>query len=360
MRKKFLLVAGGTGGHVLPAENLANYLLSKNIECSLILDKRGGRFVNYFKGRVYIINSSTLGGNLINKIIGLLNLILGFFQSIFIIILWRPNSVISFGSYASFVPVLSCILLKPFLKIDIFIHEQNSVLGRTNGLFLKFANKLFLNFDISSKIIQKYINKTHVVGSPEKNNLKNYSKKNINDKFTISFFGGSQGSEFISNFSVNLIKSIDNENTINVKYIIQCPEKKINKISNQLSHIKSEIIIKNYFTDIDNILQKTSIIVSRAGAGSINDIINYKIPSILVPLPSAKDNHQALNALILEKHEVAIIIDQNKNELDRVKDYIYEIYRNFNKMNLINQRFDKIKVRNSNSLIYRLILNEKN
>ena len=85
--------------------------------------------------------------------------------------------------------------------------------------------------------------------------------------------------------------------------------------------------------------------------------MTYRIPSVLLPLPSAKDNHQFYNASILQKHDLAIILDQNKNEFDKAKNYIYGIYNDHNKVKLINDRFDKISIKNSNSLIYKLIVN---
>ena len=139
MTNKVLLITGGTGGHVIPAENLANFLSNHNINCNILLDPRGYKYLNNFNGKIHIINSSNLNGNLYNKLFGLINLFIGFVKSFFIILFYKPNIVISFGSYASFFPMLSCLLLKLFFKINIFIHEQNSVLGRTNSFFFIFC-----------------------------------------------------------------------------------------------------------------------------------------------------------------------------------------------------------------------------
>ncbi len=360
MKKNFLIISGGTGGHVIPAENIANYILKKNQNCTLILDKRGYKYINNFKGKIHIVNSSNLSGNFISKIIGLINLIKGFIHSFFIILFLKPTTVISFGSYASFFPMLSIILLKPFYNIEIFIHEQNSILGRTNKLFLTFTKKLLLNFDISSKIKKKYKEKIHVVGSPHKNSKKFINKKiKDNNIFTISIFGGSQGSEFISNFSVNLIKLIESEKIITTQYIFQCPENIIKKVSSSLKNLSTKVIIKEYFNNIDEILNKTSVAISRAGAGFISDLIYYKVPSVLIPLPTSKDNHQFHNASIMHDHKVAVMISQKNCDLNEVKKYIYDIYKNSNKIELINKQFDKIIVKNSNSLIYKLVTNEK-
>ena len=76
MNKNFLLITGGTGGHVIPAQNLANFLFNKNENCRIIIDKRGFKYINNFKGKVHVINSSNLNGNFISKIYGFFSLFL--------------------------------------------------------------------------------------------------------------------------------------------------------------------------------------------------------------------------------------------------------------------------------------------
>ncbi len=361
MKNKYLLITGGTGGHVIPAENLGNYLLNKKLNCRIIIDKRGRKYLNNFKGKILIVESSNLNGNIFLKILGIFKLFFGFIQSLFLIFYFKPNKVISFGSYASFFPMFTCIILKPFLNIEIFIHEQNSIFGRTNRFFMNFTKKIFLNFNNNLLINKKFKNKIFIVGSPEKNfiNYQSIKNKNVNKKFTIFIFGGSQGSEYISKFSLKIIKLISQENIIKAKFIIQSPNNMIDIIYDELKNINSDFIIKDYYKNIDEILLSSSLVISRAGAGTINDLINFKLPSILVPLTSSKDNHQYFNAFILKKNDLAIIIDENKNEIKKAKEYIYRIYNNANNVKLIEDKFNKIKVKNSNSIIYKLMNNEK-
>ncbi len=361
MKKNFLLITGGTGGHVIPAKNFANFLNSNKINCTIITDNRGFKYINNYSKKIHVVSSSNLNGNLVFKLLGIFRILFGFIQSFYIIYFLKPSHVLSFGSYASFSPMLSCIILKSIFKIDLFIHEQNSLIGRTNNFFLNYIKKLFLNFDIKNRINSKFNEKTFVVGSPENIYSPVINKEKINtlNEFTIFISGGSQGSEYIAKLSIDLIKIIDNENKIKAKFIFQCPKKIIKKARFELKNIKSRIIISEFFTNIDEILSNVNLSISRSGAGTIVDLINFKIPSILIPLPNSKDNHQYYNALILAQHNLAIIIDQNNDDIDFVKKNIYENYNNLNKLKLINETFDKIKVKNSNSLIYKLILNEK-
>jgi len=361
MKKNFLLITGGTGGHVIPANNFANYLASKNIMCNIVTDRRGYKYLNNNNIKVYVVSSSNLNGNLISKLFGFFKILFGLIQSFIIVLSLKPSHTISFGSYASFSPMLICIVLKSLYKINLYIHEQNSIIGRTNKFFLYFANKLFLNFDIKSKINIKFKDKIYVVGSPENNSTAfiNKKNKNIENNFTIFVSGGSQGSEFITNFATNLIKIIDEENIIKAKFIFQCPKHMINKTKEELKNINLNITLKEFFKNLDEILIYTNLAISRAGAGTIVDLINYKLPSILIPLPNSKDNHQLYNASILDKSNLGLVLDQKSGNLDKAKKYIYEIYSNPEKINLINKEFDMIKIKNSNSLIYKLIVDEE-
>ncbi len=361
MKNNILLITGGTGGHVIPAKNFANYLINKNIKCKIILDRRGYKYINDFSGNINTIHASNLSGTIISKTFGLIHLLVGFIQSFVLVLLYKPTIVISFGSYAAFFPMLSCLILKFFFKTKLFIHEQNSIIGRTNNFFLMFADKIFLNFNTSLNVNIKFQNKFHIVGYPQKENKKFNLDKNIDSKknFSILIYGGSQGSEFISNFSSKLIKQLNAEKKIKAKFIFQCPKNMLRKIKNDLKNINSEICIKDYFDNIDEILNETNIAISRAGAGSISDLIIYKIPSILIPLPNAKDNHQFHNASLLQKHELAIILDQDEIEYKKAKNYIYEIYNIEKKVKYIKNNFNKISIRNTNSLIYKLITDEK-
>ena len=156
---KTLICTGGTGGHVIPAINFANFLIEQGYECSLILDKRGNKYAKKFKGKIFIIASSHLSGNIFFKIKSLINLIIGFFQSFFLIIKLKPKNCISFGSYATFMPLLTILIFKLFIKINLYTHEQNSIIGKVNLFFLPYTKYIFTNFDFVNNLDKKFVYK---------------------------------------------------------------------------------------------------------------------------------------------------------------------------------------------------------
>ena len=359
MRKKTLLITGGTGGHVIPAVNFCNYLTNKDEDCKIVTDIRGSKYIFVSKKNIFIIKSSSLTGNIFVKITGVLHILSGFIRSILIIIKYRPNKVISFGSYASLTPMLACLVFKKFFGIKLYIHEQNTILGRTNKLFVNFVDKIFLNFDIRNKFNEKLILKSHVVGSPEKD-IKPIKESNNIDKdlFTIFVYGGSQGSEFLINFTINLVKLFNNTEIKKYNFIIQCPSKIIKNTEKILKTYDCKFLLQEYYRDIESILKNSSLVISRAGAGTINDLIKYKKPSILIPLPGSKDNHQDENAKILSNNNLALNLNQIDNDFNKARKYIKDLINDNKKIIEIKENFKKIEIKNANELIYKLVTDE--
>jgi len=358
-----LIITGGTGGHVIPAVNFFNYIVNKSDNAFLLTDNRGSKYIkNINKKNIFQIKSSHLSGNFYFKIKGIFKLLIGLLQSIIIIIKFKPKTVISFGSYASLTPLLCIIVYKIFFKCPLYIHEQNSVVGQTNKIFIKFSKKIFMNFHKEYKSLYKYKEKIVVVGLPQKKNsdyLKCSDKFNYKN-FNFLVFAGSQGSLDILFIFKKIINQLNiKSNLKKIKFIVQSPLKKQKEIENLLIDNNYEFEIKNFYENFDSILKKTNIALCRSGAGAINDLINYRIPAIICPLPSAKDNHQYENAKILSKVNCALIVDKNKINIDKINLFINKVIndKKFNKSLLDN--FSKIKTQNANEIIWQSIKDDQ-
>ena len=197
---------------------------------------------------------------------------------------------------------------------------------------------------------------------PQKKINENINYKQSINENNINFliFAGSQGSlDIIDFFSkiTNEITKLPNFKKIN--FIVQCPKQMQNKIKNLLINNNFNFEIKNFFNDFEDILSKTNIAICRSGAGTINDLINYKIPAIILPLPSSKNNHQFENAKILSKIGCAILADKNLKELDKILLFIRNVIddKSFNKSLL--DKYSKIKRYNTNLLMWEHIQNDQ-
>ena len=362
MNKTIIILSGGTGGHVLPSVYFGNHLIKNDYKCILVTDKRGSQYTDQFIGKIKIISASHLTGNLFFKFRGIIKLFIGFIQAFFIILNLKPSIAISFGSYASLPPSIAVKIINIFFNIKFFIHEQNSVIGKSNKFLLKYADLVFVNYEKNYNLKKELINKIQIVGLPTSSkiiNQTNYQSSILTDKgFTIFLSGGSQGSLSILSCFEKILSDFSLKELKDIFFIIQCPKKNINNFEKKISKFKINYLIKDFFYNLPEILNKTDLIISRCGAGSINDIIHFKIPSILIPLPSAKDNHQYENALFIYKKDCGILLDQNNFDLKKASNYIKEIINENDKKNIIIDKLKKIKLLNTNDLMLNLIKNE--
>ena len=355
MKNKTIIFTGGTGGHVIPAVNFGNFLLSKGYICLLITDQRGSKYINNFKGKVYVINASHFSGNYIMRFKSFLNLLIGLIQSLIIVIKIRPKRCISFGSYATLNPLIIMLLFKLFYKNYIYIHEQNSILGKVNLFILPFARALFTNFKVLNNLDHKYFKKTHNVGLP--NNIFINSKfVNIDkeSKKIIFIYGGSQGSAPMLKKLLIILENIKDNYFSQFKLILQAPKQIQPVMKKTLNNLKIDFEINDFYSNIDEILTIAHIVISRAGAGTINNIINYKIPSIIIPLPNSIYNHQYYNAKYLSDMNAAILLDEKNFNIDTTFKILKELMEKSKHQNMKNQ-LKKLILPNANKEIFQKI-----
>ncbi|WP_176397763.1 UDP-N-acetylglucosamine--N-acetylmuramyl-(pentapeptide) pyrophosphoryl-undecaprenol N-acetylglucosamine transferase [Bacillus cereus] len=207
----------------------------------------------------------------------------------------KPDFIISTGGFVT-APVLAAANL---LKIPYFIHEQNTVLGRVNKLFIKSAKEVYYSFDETMGRVNN--SKGKVFGNPVPINAP------ISTGNDIVVLGGSGGSEFLNEWSIQTAKN-------NPDLFIHLQAGKKNTLTVE-KRIEEEGItnLKSYgFVDIEDMYTKAKFVVTRGGTSSLFELANAEIPSIIVPLPNSMDNHQLMNGLHFQKSGGMQVVEQDE------------------------------------------------
>jgi UDP-N-acetylglucosamine--N-acetylmuramyl-(pentapeptide) pyrophosphoryl-undecaprenol N-acetylglucosamine transferase len=317
---KIIFVGGGTGGHVLPnlavIESLKKLSDKKNIPLELLYIGRRNAFEEKTVSAFEIKYKGIFTGKLRRygswrNISDIFLILLGMIQSFLILLFNRPKLIFAKGG---FVTVPFC-LAATILRIPFVVHESDSVVGLSNRILLPFAKKIYLGFPIEN-YNRLPIKKSLFTGNPirtsiftNKESKKIFCKKyELDDnKKIILVLGGSQGAEQINILINELVP------TLIKKYVLIHVTGRTNNVIYNLE----EKYERNYLTfdgidsnAIGSFIGNADVIISRAGANSISELIALKKVAVLIPLQLAASDHQKRNAKFLQKNGVASVLDE--------------------------------------------------
>ena len=321
--KKVILTGGGTGGHCLPIQVMFDSLSQKKIDCYIITDKRGRSFFSSVNREKIITIWQPIESN--KRVSQLLNLPIVFIQSLIIFLKLKPNFTIGFGGYIT----LPLLLSGSFLRYKIAAHEANAVLGKSNKFLLRQIKYLFTSFEKTQNIHKNFINKTIHVGMPVRlYRFPNSIKENNNNNFKICVIGGSQGAKSFSNFIPKAIMKLQNENNVSCAVNHQARKEDISLVKNTYGYSRVKCNVQQFFYDMPRRIFESDLVISRSGSSTVNEIIYYRKPSILIPYPYATEDHQYHNARELEKRSIGkIILNQDLNT-QKIYLEILKIFKN--------------------------------
>ena len=328
MKNKIIIVASGTGGHVIPALAIADLLYKKKYSITWFGTKNGieNRLIKNNNIGICHINSSGIRGkNLFNTIVGLINFIRSFFQSFKVLVQEKPLFIIGFGGYIS----TSVSLAAYFLRLPVYVHESNSIAGTANKMNHYISKKTFETFPGTFKKNKKVIHS----GNPIKTSFSNIENPDIkylsNEKnCNILIFGGSQGAKFFNDSMPSCLS--DFKDIINVVHISGSIN--IDNVTNAYNdhNIKSQVIDFSY--DIEKFFNWSDLIISRSGSMTLSEIAISGRASILVPYIYSTDNHQYINAKYLERHNAALIIEENNDFSENIHQALEGLIHNKQEM----------------------------
>jgi UDP-N-acetylglucosamine--N-acetylmuramyl-(pentapeptide) pyrophosphoryl-undecaprenol N-acetylglucosamine transferase len=346
MSKKILIMAGGTGGHIFPALAIARELSSRGMDVEWLGSKGGmeEKIVPKHGHPIHCIHSSGLRGkSLFAFIKGVCLLAIGFIQTISLFLKNKPNIVIGMGGYAS---GIGGIVAKIFFT-RLVIHEQNAIPGTTNRLLSRIANKSFQAFDNSfdSKV------KAVTVGNPILFQAKTKNcPKSVNNLLVL---GGSLGAKKINEL-IPLIKT-----PLNIWHQTGDSHIETTKLAYQDS-LHLNVHIESFIENIAEAYEWADLVICRAGAMTISELIATKSIAILIPFPYAVDDHQTQNAKKLSDVGAGLLLDESNLDVNEIDDILQKMTPA--KLELMTNILEKLQTENAEKVItdYLLIPSRSN
>jgi UDP-N-acetylglucosamine--N-acetylmuramyl-(pentapeptide) pyrophosphoryl-undecaprenol N-acetylglucosamine transferase len=324
-RKLFLLSAGGTGGHLFPAQALAHELVARGHEVHLVTDSRAERFAGTFPAsEVHVVRSATIGSKNPLKIAkALWTLFKGVREAGALIRKIRPDAVIGFGGYPTIPPLLAATNA----GLPTMIHEQNAVMGRANKALASRVRAIAGGFLPEGK--GTHGQKTVITGNPVRPEVLAaaaipYTPSMEGEPFRLVVFGGSQGAQFFSDAVPSAIALLPDALRARLELTQQARPEDEDHLRARLEELGIKADVSPFFTDMAERIGAAHLVISRSGASTVSEIAVIGRSAILVPYPYALDHDQAANAAALMAKGGASVIKQSELSAQVLSDMIAE------------------------------------
>lgn len=310
--RPILLAAGGSGGHLFPAQALAENLAARGHSLALVTDKRiaGGDWAAQFPGSVHMLTSGTVTrAGLFAKISGAFRLAKGTFEARSLIASLAPRAVIGFGGYPTVPPLLAA----SFANIPTMIHEANAVMGRANRFLAPRMTRIATGFPLPDT---RFVDKSVFTGNPVRKPVlyaaqTPYSPPNAKDPLRVLVFGGSQGARVMSDVVPGAIQHLPEALRARLAIVQQSRDDDIARVGRLYSALGINHELKPFFDDLPQRIAASHLVIARAGALTVSELAVIGRPGILVPLPGALDQDQARNAAVLAEAGAALTLPQS-------------------------------------------------
>ncbi len=311
--KTIVLAAGGTGGHMFPAEALARELLARGRSVTLVTDRRGHAFGDSLaEVPVHRIRAASPGSGLLAKLAAALQMGLGLLEARSLMRRLRPAAVVGFGGYPSVPTVYAAI----HAKIPALLHEQNAVLGRANRMLIAGAKRLAVAFTGVTRIDEGDRAKIVRTGNPVRpaiaaRRASAYAAPDGVGPIRLLVMGGSQGARVFSDVVPQALALLPESLRARIHLSQQCRPEDLEAARQGLSGLGlGGLDLQGFFRDVPDRLAASHLAITRAGASTIAELTCVGRPAILVPYPHATDDHQTANARQLAEAGAAWLVPQ--------------------------------------------------
>jgi UDP-N-acetylglucosamine--N-acetylmuramyl-(pentapeptide) pyrophosphoryl-undecaprenol N-acetylglucosamine transferase len=294
----FVLAAGGTGGHMIPAHALAAELKGRGHGVLLITDERGARFPGLFQGvPVHILPAGRLAGGPIGWLKAASAVVKGRGEAKRLYREHRPDAVVGFGGY----PAFPSLLAASSMKIPTVLHEQNAVLGRVNRLLAGDAEAIATAFEQVDRLKPKFARKVALIGNPVRAEIAKLGELPFPPfdeiaPLKILVTGGSQGASILSKVVPAGLGMLAPSLRRRLQIVQQCRPEDIERVRAQYAELGIPAELSTYIEDMPSKVADAHLIIGRAGASTVAELAAAGRPAILIPFAAATDDHQTANA----------------------------------------------------------------
>ncbi len=310
--KKFMLMAGGTGGHLFPAMALAQELQRRGHVVELMTDHRVESYgADFPAAAIHVVPAATPSlRNPVKFVAAGVTILRGIGSALGKLRKSRPDCVIGFGGYPTFPPFLAANLL----GIPGILHEQNAVMGRANRALGRFADLLAMSFN-QTRFAERLSLEKVVTGNPVRDRVRAvagtaYPPLDGDSPIRLVVFGGSQGAKALSDIVPAAIATLPDAIRQRLQIVQQCRAEDLDRVAETYRQAKVNVELAAFFTDLPERMARSHLVIGRSGASTIAELTVLGRPAILVPLPGAIDADQKNNALVMEQAGAGWVAEQ--------------------------------------------------
>lgn len=314
MARHYVLAAGGTGGHMMPAHALAEELLLRGHRVALITDDRGARIPGLFDNvQVHVLPAGRLSGGPAGWWRATRAILTGRAMALRLYETFRPSAVIGFGGY----PAFPALLAARRDRIPTLIHEQNAVLGRVNRLVAARVDAIATAYSEVARLPRGAREKVEFVGNPVRDDVlairdQPFPPLTGDGIFRLLVTGGSQGASVLSEVVPDGLALLPEHFRRRLQVTQQCRAEEIERVRRRYAELGIPADLATYLPDLPERLAWAHLVIARAGASTIAELTAAGRPAILIPLPSATDDHQTANAREMARSGGARMIPQGR------------------------------------------------
>jgi UDP-N-acetylglucosamine--N-acetylmuramyl-(pentapeptide) pyrophosphoryl-undecaprenol N-acetylglucosamine transferase len=310
-----LLAAGGTGGHLFPAQALAVALNKRGVRIALATDRRVAHFGGEFPAvSTHVIPSATLrGGDPLGLVRTVSTLTYGLVKAWITLRRLDPAAVVGFGGYPTLPPLFAAAMR----GIPTVLHEQNAVMGRANRALASHVTAIAASFADVALLPEALKARVTVTGNPVRPNViaaaaTPYAPPQPNGALNLIVFGGSQGARVMADIVPDAVERLDPVLRARLSIVQQARGEDLPRVRDAYTRLDVKAEVAPFFADLPARLAQSHLVIARSGASTVAELSAIGRPAILVPLPGALDQDQLGNARVLEKAGGAVVIEQGE------------------------------------------------